>query len=75
MNKTYILGHKNPDVDSICSAIAYANFKRAIGDVGCVVARCGNSNLRIDKVLARFGAELPHFVGDLRLRAKDIMKT
>ncbi len=75
MNKTYILGHKNPDVDSICSAIAYANFKRAIGDVGCVAARCGNSNLRIDKVLARFGAELPHFVGDLRLRAKDIMKT
>ena len=75
MEKTYILGHKNPDVDSICSAVAYANFKKAIGFENCIAGRCGNSNMRIDKVLSRFSTPLPEFVGDVRLRAKDIMKT
>lgn len=74
MEQTYILGHKNPDVDSICSAIAYANFKEAVGVQNCVAGRCGNSNMRIDKVLERFSTPLPAFVGDMRLRAKDIMK-
>ncbi|MBO5254270.1 MAG: DHH family phosphoesterase, partial [Opitutales bacterium] len=75
MEQTYIIGHKNPDVDSICSAVSYANFKKAIGVDNCIAARCGNSNLRIDKVLARFNTPLPMFVGDMRMRAKDIMKT
>ena len=75
MDTTYIIGHKNPDVDSICSAIAYADFKRAIGAKNFKAARCGNSNARIDKVLRKFGAHLPQFVGDVRLRTKDIMKT
>lgn len=75
MEQTYIIGHKNPDVDSICSAISYANFKKAIGIGNCIAGRCGNSNLRIDKVLARFNTQLPKFVGDMRMRAKDIMKT
>lgn len=74
MDNTYILGHKNPDVDSICSALAYAKFKSAIGAENCVAGRCGNSNMRIDKVLARFNTPLPKFVGDVRLRAKDLMK-
>ena len=72
---TYIIGHKNPDVDSICSALAYAEFKRLTGRENFVAARCGNSNSRIDRVLARFHSQLPHFVGDVRLRTKDIMKT
>ena len=62
-------------MDSICSAIAYADFKRAIGAKNFKAARCGNSNARIDKVLRKFGAHLPQFVGDVRLRTKDIMKT
>ncbi|MFM9147918.1 MAG: DHH family phosphoesterase, partial [Verrucomicrobiota bacterium] len=44
--KTYVIGHKNPDADAICSAIAYAAFKRASGHEGFVAARCGNSNAR-----------------------------
>ena len=75
MEETYILGHKNPDVDSVCSAISYANFKRAIGQDNCFAGRCGNSNMRIDKVLERFSVPLPKFVGDVRLRAKDVMKS
>ena len=75
MEQIYILGHKNPDVDSICSALAYAEFKKSVGQPHYVAGRCGNSNMRIDKVLSRFSAQLPTFVGDVRLRAKDIMKT
>ena len=74
MNPVYILGHKNPDADSICAAMAYAAFKRALGFDNYVAARCGNSNARIDKVLKRFSAHLPEFVGDVRLRAQNIMK-
>ena len=62
-------------MDSICSALAYAEFKRASGSDGFEAARCGNSNARIDRVLKKFGAALPRFVGDTRLRARDVMKT
>lgn len=72
---TYVIGHKNPDADSICSAIAYAEYKRATGQPGHVAARCGNSNDRIEAILGRFGAELPPFVGDVTPRVEDIMRT
>ncbi len=70
---TYIIGHKNPDADSICSAIAYADFKqqREAGDY--LAARCGNSNARIDTILDRFGMALPPFIGDVTPRIRDIM--
>jgi len=69
----YIIGHKNPDADAICSALAYAAFKQASGQKDFVPARCGNSNARIDSILNRFGATLPEFVGDVTPRVKDIM--
>ncbi|NBY42445.1 MAG: CBS domain-containing protein [Verrucomicrobia bacterium] len=72
---TYVIGHKNPDADSICSAIAYAAFKEASGQKGYVAARCGNSNARIDAILQRFGVSLPVFVGDVNPRVEDIMQT
>ena len=71
----YILGHKNPDADSICSAIAYAAFKRAIGEDHWIAARCGTSNARIDAILDRFKVPLPVFVGDLSPKVRDIMRT
>jgi len=70
---TYIIGHKNPDADAICSALAYAAFKEASGQKGFKPARCGNSNARIDAILGRFGAALPEFVGDVIPRIEDIM--
>ena len=70
---TYIIGHKNPDADAICSALAYAAFKEASGHAGFKPARCGNSNARIDAILGRFGAALPEFVGDVIPRIEDIM--
>ena len=70
---TYVIGHKNPDADAICSALAYAAFKEASGQTGFRPARCGNSNARIDAILHRFGATLPEFVGDVIPRIEDIM--
>ena len=71
---TYIVGHKNPDADAICSAIAYASFKEAIGQSGYTPVRCGNSNARIDAILSRFNVPLPAFVGDVTPRVQDIMR-
>lgn len=74
MDKTiYIFGHKNPDADSICSAIAYADFKNRLLGGGYEAARCGNSNARIDAVLEKFGVPLPQFIGDVTPRVHDIM--
>ncbi len=72
-NTTYVIGHKNPDADSICSAIAYAAFKEARGEHGYVAARCGNSNARIDAILGRFRTPLPFYLSDVSPRAHDIM--
>ncbi|WP_438483525.1 putative manganese-dependent inorganic diphosphatase [Oleiharenicola lentus] len=70
---TYIIGHKNPDADSICSAIAYAAFKEARGETGFVAARCGNSNARIDAILERFKTPLPIYLSDVSPRVRDMM--
>ncbi len=70
---TFVIGHKNPDTDSICSAIAYAAFKAASGEAGYVAARCGNSNARIDAVLARFNHPLPVYLSDVSPRVHDLM--
>lgn len=70
---TFVLGHKNPDADSICSAIAYAAFKEAAGQAGYVPARCGNSNARIDAILARFRTPLPLYLADVHPRVDDVM--
>ena len=70
---TYIVGHKNPDADAICSAIAYAAYKAQRGDQGYVAARCGNSNARIDTILARFHQPLPLYLSDVSPRVRDLM--
>ncbi|MBL9190516.1 MAG: putative manganese-dependent inorganic diphosphatase [Opitutaceae bacterium] len=70
---TYVVGHRNPDADAICSAIAYAAFKEASGERGYIAARCGNSNARIDTILARFHQPLPHYLSDVSPRVRDLM--
>lgn len=72
---TYVIGHRNPDADAICSAIAYAEFKKALGEPDYTAARCGNSNARIDAILARFNHPLPLYVPDVTPRLRDVMVT
>src|SRR6185295_6719179 len=69
----YVVGHRNPDADAICSAIAYAAYKTQRGDAGYVAARCGNSNARIDTILARFHQPLPLYLSDVSPRVHDLM--
>ncbi|HVU24425.1 MAG TPA: putative manganese-dependent inorganic diphosphatase [Opitutus sp.] len=70
---TYVVGHRNPDADAVCSAIAYAAYKEARGERGFIPARCGNSNARIDTILARFRQPLPLYLSDVSPRVRDLM--
>jgi len=69
-----VIGHRNPDTDSICSAIGYAEFKRRTGAPHAIAARCGDTNDRIDFVLNTFGVEAPRFVSDVSPRIRDVMQ-
>jgi manganese-dependent inorganic pyrophosphatase len=75
MSEVLVIGHKNPDTDSICSAIGYAEFKRRTGLVDAVAARCGETNDRIDFVLKSFGVSAPKFVSDVSPKVSDVMQT
>jgi len=69
----YVIGHRNPDTDSICSAIAYAHLKKAQGEE-VVAARAGKVNAETRFVLDYFAVEAPQLVTDLYPRAKDVMQ-
>lgn len=72
--QTLVIGHKNPDMDAICSAIAYAELKKATGHSEVRAARCGNTNQRIDFALKKFGFEAPVFVTSVQPRVEDVME-
>jgi manganese-dependent inorganic pyrophosphatase len=73
--QTIVIGHRNPDMDSICSAIAYAELKRKLGVPEVVAARAGNTNERIDLVLQKFGVPAPEFMSDVSPTVTDVMDT
>lgn len=72
--QTIVIGHRNPDMDSICAAIGYGELKRLQGVPGVIAARAGSTNERIDFVLAKFGVEAPLFISDLSPRVRDVME-
>ncbi len=69
----YVIGHRNPDTDSICSAIAYAAFKRQRGESNAIAARAGQINAETKYVLEHFRVNPPKLITDLYPRVKDIM--
>lgn len=72
-NCVTIIGHKNPDTDSICSAVAYAALKNKISpEKKYVPARCGDINKETAFVLKTFGVEEPEFIKDVRSQVSDI---
>jgi manganese-dependent inorganic pyrophosphatase len=73
--QTIVIGHKNPDMDAICSAIAYAELKRKLGIPNVISARAGNTNERIDLVLQKFGVPAPEFMSDVSPKVADVMET
>lgn len=70
--KTYVIGHKNPDTDSICSAIAYANLKRQISDDNYRAKRAGVINEETQYILDRFGVEPPKLLSNVQLQVQDV---
>lgn len=68
----YIIGHKNPDTDSICSAIAYAELKNHINGGGYCAARAGQINQETQYVLNYFQAPAPKYVADVMTDVRDI---
>jgi manganese-dependent inorganic pyrophosphatase len=72
MEPIYIFGHKNPDTDSICSAIAYAHLKNTQSE-GHIPARLGNLNRETQFVLSTFNVPEPVFLPHIHVRAQDVM--
>ncbi len=72
--QTIVIGHRNPDMDSIVSALAYAELKRLQGVPDVSAGRAGNTNERIDYVLQRFGVDAPPLINDLSPRVADVMQ-
>ena len=72
---TYVIGHKNPDTDSICSAIAYAQLATLCGERGVVAAAQGETRPETRYILERWGVPPPVIVRDVRPRVRDVMTT
>lgn len=70
--KVWIIGHKNPDTDSICAAIAYADLKNKTSHICHEAKRAGNINEETRYVLDYFHVEEPDLVTDVRAQIKDI---
>ena len=72
MDAVYITGHRNPDTDSIVSAMAYAALKNALGDREYQAARLGQISDETQIVLDKFGFEAPTLISNVRTQVKDL---
>ncbi len=73
MERVIVIGHKNPDSDSVCSAIGYAFFKNSVDRKNLYVpARAGELNSETRFILEKFQVEEPELVETLRLRLRDL---
>ena len=71
--KTYVFGHRNPDTDSLCSAIAYAHLKQALGHTQVFPARLGPINKETQFVLDTFQVDLPELIKDVKPQVSDLV--
>ncbi|MBU5482160.1 putative manganese-dependent inorganic diphosphatase [Blautia sp. MSJ-19] len=71
--KIFVIGHKNPDTDSICSAIAYCDIKnRTTQDSKYIPKRAGQINEETEYVLNRFGVQPPGYLSNIGTQVKDM---
>ena len=71
-DKVYVIGHKNPDTDSICSSICYAYLKRQITGDDYVPMRAGEINAETKYVLNAFSAAMPEYMENVSTQVKDV---
>lgn len=67
----HIIGHKNPDTDSIVSAIAYAQLKQKLG-INAIACRLGELNPETDFVLKKFQVPEPVYIQNARVKLYDV---
>ena len=70
----FVFGHRNPDTDAICSAIAYADLIRQTGQPDALAACCGAPNKRTEYVLNTAGIAAPKIIMDVRPEVEDICR-
>ena len=70
--KVYVVGHKNPDTDSICSAIAYAELKHKVTGGEYEARRAGQINEETAYVLKKFKIDPPALLSNVKLQVKDM---
>ena len=73
MKKTYVIGHRNPDTDSIASAIAYADLKKRLGADNVVPAMAGSPNPQTRFVLERLGIKPPKYLADVHPKVNHVL--
>ena len=71
-HKVVVIGHRNPDTDSICSAIAYAELKNKTSPLVCEARRAGRMNQETEFVLKRFGVAPPRMCTDVNPKIRDV---
>ncbi|AAR36367.1 putative manganese-dependent inorganic diphosphatase [Geobacter sulfurreducens] len=69
----YVIGHRNPDTDSIASAIAYAQFKKKQGVANVTAAMAGQPNPQTRYILERLGIEPPVYLADVNPKVRDVL--
>ncbi len=67
-----VIGHKNPDTDSICAAITYANLKNKITGDDYIACRAGHLNEETQFVLSHFDVAVPSYIKDVRTQVRDM---
>ncbi len=70
---TYVTGHRNPDTDSVVSAIAYAALKNAMGEREVEAVRLGEVNAETMVVLERFGFQPPRLINNVKTQVRDVV--
>jgi len=68
----YVTGHKNPDSDSICSAISYSEFKKKTTNLPVIPVRLGNVSQETQFILDYFGVEAPQLLETVKLKVEDL---
>lgn len=72
VQKVVVIGHTNPDTDSICAAIAYAELKNRTSDLVCEPRRAGKLNAETGYVLQRFGVPVPRMCTDVNPKVRNV---
>lgn len=71
--RIYVIGHRNPDTDSIASAISYASLKKKLGQANVIAAMAGSPNPQTAYILNRLRIDAPVYLPDIHPKVRDVV--